>query len=74
MHDGSFQTLGDVVGFYNQGGFNNPLLDSLIKPLSLSETEEEELVSFLRSLTGRHVNSIVDRALQEFVPNSVGVD
>ena len=69
MHDGSFQTLGDVVGFYNQGGFNNPLLDSLIKPLSLSETEEEELVSFLRSLTGRHVNSIVDRALQEFVPN-----
>ena len=74
MHDGSFQTLGDVVGFYNQGGFNNPLLDSLMKPLSLSETEEEELVSFLRSLTGRHVNSIVDRALQEFVPNSVGVD
>jgi cytochrome c peroxidase len=74
MHDGSFQTLGDVVRFYNQGGFNNPLLDSLIKPLSLSETEEEELVSFLRSLTGRHVNSIVDRALQEFVPNSVGVD
>ena len=74
MHDGSFQTLGDVVGFYNQGGFNNPLLDSLIKPLSLSETEEEELVSFLRSLTGRHVNSIVDRALQEFVPNSVSVD
>ena len=69
MHDGSFQTLGDVVGFYNQGGFNNPLLDSLMKPLSLSETEEEELVSFLRSLTGRHVNSIVDRALQEFVPN-----
>ena len=69
MHDGSFQTLGDVVRFYNQGGFNNPLLDSLIKPLSLSETEEEELVSFLRSLTGRHVNSIVDRALQEFVPN-----
>ena len=74
MHDGSFQTLGDVVRFYNQGGFNNPLLDSLIKPLSLSETEEEELVSFLRSLTGRHVNSVVDRALQEFVPNSVGVD
>ena len=74
MHDGSFQTLSDVVRFYNQGGFNNPLLDSLIKPLSLTETEEKDLVSFLRSLTSSQVNRVIDRALQEFSPNSVSID
>ena len=74
MHDGSFQTLSDVVRFYNQGGFNNPLLDSLIKPLSLTEAEEKDLVSFLRSLTSSQVNRVVDRALQEFSPNSVSID
>jgi cytochrome c peroxidase len=51
MHDGSLQTLTDVVRFYNAGGTDNPFLDKGIKPLGLSGEEQEALVEFLRSLT-----------------------
>ena len=64
MHDGSLGTLREVVDFYNKGGFSNPLLDPLIQPLSLTDTEEQHLVAFLRSLTSTHISSIVNRAIQ----------
>jgi cytochrome c peroxidase len=67
MHNGSFETLKEVVSFYNQGGFSNPLLDPLIHPLQLTDTEEDELVAFLMSLTSTHINDIVDRASQKFI-------
>lgn len=50
MHDGSLKTLNDVVEFYVRGGNHNPLLDSRLKPLKLSATEQDALVAFLRSL------------------------
>jgi cytochrome c peroxidase len=51
MHDGSLETLWDVVEFFNKGGERNPFLDSEMKPLGLSETEVDDLVNFLAALT-----------------------
>ena len=40
FHDGSQQTLWDVVDHYNKGdGLQNPYLDEDIKPLALTEPE-----------------------------------
>ncbi|MET0285877.1 MAG: cytochrome c peroxidase [Polyangiales bacterium] len=51
MHDGSLQTLWDVIDHYNKGGEVNPYLDGGIEPLALSETEINQLVAFLFTLT-----------------------
>jgi cytochrome c peroxidase len=51
MHDGSLETLWDVVEFFNKGGERNPFLDSEMKPLGLTPTEVEDLVNFLGALT-----------------------
>jgi cytochrome c peroxidase len=50
FHDGSQATLWDVVDHYNKGGAN-PWLDRDIQPLALSETEIDDVVAFLASLT-----------------------
>jgi len=52
MHDGGFATLRQVVDFYNQGGIANPHKDPLVQPLKLTETEKNDLVTFLESLNG----------------------
>lgn len=51
MHDGSLQTLEEVVELYNKGGEKNPFLDSGIRPLNLTDQEKADLVAFLKSLT-----------------------
>jgi cytochrome c peroxidase len=51
MHDGSLQTLWDVIDHYNKGGEANPYLDGGIEPLALNETEVGQLVAFLFTLT-----------------------
>src|SRR5215831_4884606 len=51
MHDGSLETLWDVVEFFNKGGERNSYLDAEMKPLALSESEVEDLVNFLGALT-----------------------
>lgn len=51
MHDGSLQTLWDVVEFFNKGGQPNVFLDAKMKPLGLSENEIDDLVNFLSALT-----------------------
>lgn len=51
MHDGSMQTLTDVVDHYNKGGEANPFLDGGIEPLALGESEIEAVVAFLETLT-----------------------
>jgi len=52
MHDGRFATLRQVVDFYDQGGIANPHRDPLVQPLKLTETEKNDLVTFLESLNG----------------------
>jgi cytochrome c peroxidase len=59
MHDGSVNTLADVVTFYNRGGIPNPTLDIFIMPLELTPDEQNDLVAFMEALTG---------SLPEFVP------
>lgn len=51
MHDGSFATLWDVVDHYNKGGVPNPYLDGGMQRLGLTESEIDDLVAFLFSLT-----------------------
>lgn len=51
MHDGSIATLEEVVEFYDEGGIANRNLSPLMKPLNLTEQDEDDLVTFLKSLT-----------------------
>jgi cytochrome c peroxidase len=52
FHDGSQATLWDVVDHYNKGdGTHNPFLDPDIQPLALSETDIDDIVAFMASLT-----------------------
>jgi len=57
MHDGSLQTLWDVIDHYNKGGEANAYLDGGIEPLNLSEPEVGQLVAFLFSLTDKRFAS-----------------
>ena len=52
FHDGSQETLWDVIDHYNKGdGLRNPYLDEDIQPLALTEQQIDDLVAFLASLT-----------------------
>lgn len=53
MHDGSLETLEDVVKHYNKGGNPNPYLSPKIRPLHLSKREVKALVAFMRALNGK---------------------
>ncbi len=52
MHDGSLQTLEEVVDFYDKGGIPNKNLDSNMRKLNLSDQEKKDLVAFLKALSG----------------------
>jgi cytochrome c peroxidase len=52
MHNGTFNTLEEVVAFYNEGGGETSNKDSVLKPLDLTAEEQDNLVSFLESLCG----------------------
>jgi len=51
FHDGSAQTLEDVVEFYDKGGIKNPNLSTDMKRLLLTTPEKADLVAFLKSLS-----------------------
>ena len=57
MHNGMFQTLEEVVEYYNNPGafVLSPInIDStLAEPLSLSRQEKADLVAFLKTLTDK---------------------
>ncbi|MES2151722.1 MAG: cytochrome c peroxidase [Pseudomonadota bacterium] len=54
MHDGSLATLMDVVQHYNKGGRGGGVgtVSGGISPLKLTRREQEDLVAFLRALSG----------------------
>ncbi|MEM6676957.1 MAG: cytochrome c peroxidase [Pseudomonadota bacterium] len=52
MHNGTFETLEDVVDFYDAGGGDDPLKDPRLQPLELVPSEKADLVAFLESLSG----------------------
>ena len=57
MHDGSLQTLEEVIVWYNNGGRlspqdpKSPFIDGGIRKLNLTAEEIEDLVAFLKALT-----------------------
>jgi cytochrome c peroxidase len=58
MHDGRFNSLGEVVEFYNSGVQPSPLLDHRMidatgrpRRLNLPESDKAALVAFLKTLT-----------------------
>ncbi len=62
FHDGSMQTLWDVVDHYNKGdGITNPWLDKDMQPLALTEPEIDDVVAFLASLTSPQYKAIGDQ-------------
>ena len=53
MHNGVFETLDEVIEFFNNGGGKG---NRFLKPLKLTATEKEELKAFLvESLAGREI-------------------
>ncbi|NDB33819.1 MAG: hypothetical protein EB023_00400 [Flavobacteriia bacterium] len=51
MHDGSMHTLEDVLRHYQEGGTHPKGQNINIRPFTLSETEQQQLIAFLHSLT-----------------------
>jgi cytochrome c peroxidase len=64
FHDGSQETLWDVVDHYNKGdGLQDPYLDKDVQPLALTEPEIDDIVEFLASLTSADYAELADREL-----------
>jgi cytochrome c peroxidase len=62
FHDGSMQTLWDVMDHYNKGdGITNPWLDKDMQPLALTEPEIDDIVAFLASLTSSQYKELGDQ-------------
>ena len=59
MHNGDLTTLKDVVEFYNKGGVKNEVLSPLIMPLNLNEQEVNQIVEFLKTLTGSNFDELI---------------
>lgn len=54
LHDGSAQTLEEVIELYDRGGVERrPSLSPEIKPLALTSAEKKDLVAFLEALTSQ---------------------
>ncbi len=52
MHDGSVDSLEEVMEFYNKGGEPNAHLSPLITKLNLTDQEKSDLVAFMKALAG----------------------
>ena len=62
FHDGSMQTLWDVMDHYNKAdGIMDPWLDKDMQPLALMEPEIDDVVAFLASLTSPQYKEFGDR-------------
>ncbi len=55
MHNGSLESLEDVVAFYNQGGGESANRSAKLKRLDLSDKEQADLVEFLKQLSGQEI-------------------
>jgi len=67
MHDGSLETLEEVVDFYNNGGRlkeSDPVsgfLSGGIKPLNLTDQEKKDLVEFMNALTSPEYQALAKK-------------
>lgn len=51
MHNGSMETLEEVIAHYTNGGAGHYLQDKSIVPFELTPKEKKQLIAFLKSLT-----------------------
>lgn len=51
MHDGSMESLSEVLDHYSKGGNRHVNQHPVIKPFSLTKREKKDLINFLYSLT-----------------------
>ena len=66
FHDGSQATLWDVMDHYNKGdGVADPWLDEDMQPLALSESEIDDVVAFMASLTSAQYRELGARELEQ---------
>jgi cytochrome c peroxidase len=64
FHDGSAATLWDVMDHYNKGaGLNDPYLSTEIQPLALRETDIDDFVALMASLTSPSYKDLGAREL-----------
>ncbi|MDP1561926.1 MAG: cytochrome c peroxidase [Pirellulaceae bacterium] len=61
MHDGSQKTLLEVVEWYAKGGHPNPTLSDKVKKFDATQQDKEDLVEFMRALTGTFPKVCTDR-------------
>lgn len=61
FHDGSHATLEDVVRYYVKGGNQNPNRDWQLEPVALSDSEQHDLVEFLKALTSDEARRMAGR-------------
>jgi cytochrome c peroxidase len=61
MHDGSQKTLLEVVEWYAKGGHPNPTLSDKVKKFEATPQDKEDLVEFMRALTGSFPKVRTDR-------------
>ncbi len=61
MHNGAYNTLEEVVEHYNQGGVDKSNLDPNIKELNLTKKEVNDVVEFMNTLTGTHMEITIPR-------------
>lgn len=52
MHDGSMNSLEEVVKHYEEGGIKRASLSKEIKPFELTQQERADLIAFLKTLDG----------------------
>lgn len=52
MHDGRFDTIEEVVDYYDRGGDGHVNQSEFIQPLGLTEEEKEALVAYLHAISG----------------------
>ena len=50
MHDGSMETLEQVIEYYDKGGEQNKFIDAAIFPLHFTRQEKVDLLEFLKAL------------------------
>ena len=62
MHDGSIATLEGVVAFYSEGGGGDPAQDPRTRYVQLTQSDQEALAAFFRTLTSSHVDALVSDA------------
>jgi cytochrome c peroxidase len=58
MHDGSMETLEEVMALYNKGGEKNPFLGS-VRILNLTDEEIKDVIEFMKSLTSPEFMGLV---------------